>query len=74
MKYWLAQAPAEGAPVGVVEFERRLCEGRPISASEVRSCLKFGDFATIAKLVPPSTFRLLEMKYRSVAAPAAKIA
>ena len=74
MKYWLAQAPAEGPAVSVVEFERRLCEGRPISASEVRSCLKFGDFATIAKLVPPSTFRLLEMKYRSVAAPAAKIA
>ena len=74
MKYWLAQAPAEGCPHGVVEFERRLCEGRPISASEVRSCLKVGDFATIAKLVPASTFRLLETRSRSVAAPAAKIA
>jgi [citrate (pro-3S)-lyase] ligase len=52
--------PGAGAPgLAVVEIERLTCDGRPISASEVRRLLESGDFAGIARLVPPTTLAYL---------------
>lgn len=63
MKHWLMQAASVAPAVTVVEIEREAQSGTPISASEVRRCLRADDFETMAKLVPQATIDLLRAKY-----------
>lgn len=63
MKHWLMQAPSAAPAITVVEIERKAQSGRPISASEVRQCLRADDFDVMAGLVPQATIDLLRAKY-----------
>ncbi len=45
--------------IEVVEIPRKKLDGREISASRVRACLREGDYEAIEKMVPPSTWRFL---------------
>lgn len=66
MKYWLQEAPAKGAPIQLIEIQRRTNtdERMYISASAVRAALKENNFQTIRTLVPDTTYQYLEQKYQ----------
>lgn len=64
MKQWLQKAPSSAPPITVIEEERLMSAGVPISASQVRRLLRSGDFDQIKTLVPPATYQLLLQKYR----------
>jgi [citrate (pro-3S)-lyase] ligase len=49
--------------IELMEIPRLERDGRAISASEVRGCLKSGDLARIAQIVPPTTYDYLMKHY-----------
>jgi [citrate (pro-3S)-lyase] ligase len=49
--------------IELIEIPRLEMDGRAISASEVRACLKSGDLARIARMVPPATYDYLMEHY-----------
>ena len=50
------QAELPKAGIDCIVVPRKTSAGAPISASTVRQCLQHGDFATLACLVPPTTY------------------
>lgn len=59
MKYYLFEALSESPTIEVVEVERILFEGLPISASRVRKALADRDWELLRHLLPPSTYAFL---------------
>ncbi len=57
-------APSESPPIEVVELERIMYKGEPISASRVRRLMQCAEVEEIRHLVPPSTFALIETRLK----------
>lgn len=60
MHYWLNQIEMNVPKIEVVEIERKLSDGRPISASRVRQLLNLQNWQALAELVPKSTLTFLK--------------
>ena len=67
MRYWLQDAPSQAQPITFIEVPRASVNGDAISASTVRRLLTEGDFASIQKIVPATTFNFLRMRYSGAA-------
>ncbi|MGL4667149.1 MAG: [citrate (pro-3S)-lyase] ligase [Saezia sp.] len=60
MRFYLQEETSSAPAIEVVEIERILFEGKPISASRVREALVKGDWDLLQQLLPPTTYAFLQ--------------